>query len=426
MASISTDANNNRTIQFKRADRKRKIIYLGHLPMKTVEAIKTKVEALNAADIAKLPIDFKTAEWLQQIDCWLYDKLAAVGLVEQRVDKKEQAIGKFIDDYLIKRTDIKPGTMTNLKQARRWLVGFFGEEKSLADVNVADADEFRIHLNEHIGENTLRRMCKRARQFFQVAVRKKLIPTNPFGEMKGLSSQGHPERYHFVTKEVANKVLDACPDPEWRLIFALSRFGGLRCPSEHLALCWSDVDWDHSKLMIRSPKTEHHAGKERRIIPLFPELKPLLEAAYATAGGAEYVINRYRSTNVNLRTQLLRIIAKAGVSPWPKLFQNLRSTRETELAEIFPVHVVCQWLGNSETVAKKHYLQVTDSHYERAVGAICPPLHIPMQKGAATGGNHCKGKNASSTHDEAFQEVSTAFKAVQLCTVTLGRFEPPF
>ncbi|HAY82860.1 MAG TPA: hypothetical protein DCY79_23880 [Planctomycetaceae bacterium] len=29
----------------------------------------------------------------------------------------------------------------------------------------------------------------------------------------------------------------------------------------------------------------------------------------------------------SLRTQLLRIIKKAGVNPWPKLFHNLRASR---------------------------------------------------------------------------------------------------
>ncbi len=63
--------------------------------------------------------------------------------------------------------------------------------------------------------------------------------------------------------------------------------------------------------------------------------------------GAEFVIQRYRSTNANLRTQLERIIRKAGLKPWPKLFHNLRATRQTELEETFPTHVVCEWLGNS-------------------------------------------------------------------------------
>ena len=57
--------------------------------------------------------------------------------------------------------------------------------------------------------------------------------------------------------------------------------------------------------------------------------------------------------------------APVGSLRWPKLFQNLRSTRETELADEFPMHVVCQWIGNSQPIAAKHYLQVTDDHFSK-------------------------------------------------------------
>lgn len=105
-----------------------------------------------------------------------------------------------------------------------------------------------------------------------------------------------------------------------------SRYGGLRCPSEHLGLTWGDVDWENNRITIRSPKTEHHAGGSSRAIPLFPELRPFLEAAFDQAEpGTEEIITRYRDRNANLRTQLLRIIELAGVKPWPKLFHNLRA-----------------------------------------------------------------------------------------------------
>ena len=45
----------------------------------------------------------------------------------------------------------------------------------------------------------------------------------------------------------------------------------------------------------------------------------------------------------------------------------MRASRQTELEETFPTHVVCKWMGNSPKVAQKHYLQVTDSHFEKAV-----------------------------------------------------------
>ncbi len=61
------------------------------------------------------------------------------------------------------------------------------------------------------------------------------------------------------------------------------------------------------------------------------------------------------------------IVCWVGIEPWPKLFQSLRSTRETELTEEYPLHVACAWIGNSRPVAAKHYLQVTEGHFEQAV-----------------------------------------------------------
>ena len=67
-----------------------------------------------------------------------------------------------------------------------------------------------------------------------------------------------------------------------------------------------------------------------------------------------------------MRTQFGRILKRANIDAWPKPWQNLRSTRETELAERFPLHVVCEWIGNSRPVALEHYLQVTDGHFKQA------------------------------------------------------------
>ena len=204
--------------------------------------------------------------------------------------------------------------------------------------------------------------------------------------------QANPERFYFVTREEISRVFDACPDAQWRLIFALSRFVGMRCPSEHLRLRWCDIDWANNRIHITSPKTEHHVGGESRVAPLFPELRPFLRDCFEQAAdGDEFVITRYREATQNLGTQGKRIVRQAGLKPWPKLFQNLRSTRETELAEDYPMHVVCAWIGNSQPIAAKHYLQVTDAHFSRAVecteSSAAPALQIPVQHSHETPGN---------------------------------------
>jgi integrase len=121
-------------------------------------------------------------------------------------------------------------------------------------------------------------------------------------------------------------------------------------------------------MLVRSRKTEHHEGKETRTVPLFPELRPYLDSVWDEAEeNTEFVITRWRDTEANLRTRLHSIIRDADLEPWPKAFVALRSTRRTELEELFPSHVVNAWLGHSQRVAERHYLQVTEEHFAKAV-----------------------------------------------------------
>ena len=407
MASITKDARGNRTIQFVGIDRKRRSIRLGKCSQRQAEAIKVHVERLVHATMSRHPADPDTSRWLAQIDTQLADRLSRVGLIPKR---DATTLLAFLDAYIAMRSDVKPGTRMLYRQTRRNLLSFFAADKPLSSFTPGDADAWRLHLKEQaLAENTIRRRCGRAKQFFNAAVRRKLIPENPFADLKS-NVHGNPERFYFVTREEIGRVIEACPDADWRVIFALSRFGGLRCPSETLSLRWCDIDWQNNRMLVTSPKTEHHIGGESRLVPLFPELRPFLEDAFEQAAdGTEFVVNRYRDRTQNLGTQGKRIVRKAGMTPWPKLFQNLRSTRETELSEQFPMHVVCAWIGNSQSVAAKHYLQVTREHFDRAV-AEGEALQNPVQQSHETTRNVPKVVNSDSGEQARFSEDCDALR----------------
>ena len=69
---------------------------------------------------------------------------------------------------------------------------------------------------------------------------------------------------------------------------------------------------------------------------------------------------------VNLRTALARLIVLAGLTPWQKIFVNLRSSRETELLAVYPVADVCRWFGHSPAVAARFYAQARTEVADRA------------------------------------------------------------
>ena len=406
MASISNDPNGRRRILFVGADGKRRAIRLGKVSLRYAEAAKVKVEDLVSARITGHASADETTRWLGNLEASLYDKLARVGLAKPR---ESAMLGAFTRAYIDGRSDIKPRTKINLDRARTYLLAFFAADLSLRDITLGDAEDFRMHLiGEGKAENTVRRAIGRARQFFSAAKRRGLIVANPFEGISVAMRTNH-DRYHFVSREDAQKVINACPDAQWRLIFALARFGGLRCPSEVLALTWADVNWEHGRIRVPSPKTEHHDGGASRMIPLFPELRlHLLEVFEEAEPGTEHVIARYRDIGTNLRTHMHRIIRKAGLEPWPKTFQNLRSTRETELAEQFPMHVVCKWIGNSQPVAAKHYLQLTDEHFAQAissdVSAISKAAQNAAQKAHEDGRNDLKRATVANVESAVISE----------------------
>lgn len=286
-------------------------------------------------------------------------------------DASPETLKRFLDHDRDGRPSLKPTTVRNLGQTANRMVALVGAGKRLTTFTEGDADRFRNRLEaDGLSPATISREIKRAKQFFHSAVRNRLLAANPFDGLKA-GPQTNKDRMHFVSRDTAAKVLDACPDSEWRLIFALCRFAGLRRPSELLTLTWSAVDGAGGRFTVTSPKTEHHAGGGKRVVPISPELLPYLRAAFEEApAGTANVITRYREKNSNLRTQLCRILERASVTLWPKLFVNLRSSRETELAAEHPTHVVCAWLGNSPAVAAEHYLQVTEDHYRAAAGLL--------------------------------------------------------
>jgi len=357
------------------------------MSMRLAREVQTKVEDIVGASIAGHTPSQQTLHWIEEQrsnNSTLIEKLADLGLVNREYRPSvPDTLEAFLVDYVAGRTDIKPSTHQVYQRVKHYLLDYFENNRRLKDITKGEARRWTRYLLERgLAKATVRRSTGMARQFFNEALELKLITTNPFARLP-VVVEGNPSRLHFVDGDTIAKVIEACPSAEWRLLVGLARYGGLRVPSEVVALRWGDIDWANETFTVTSTKTEQHEGKGSRVVPIFPELLPLLQEAFDMAKeGTEYVIQRYRNPAQNLRTQLKKIIRRASVEPWPKLWQNLRSSRETELVERFPIQVVTAWLGNTTAVAMKHYLQVTDTHRQRATmeptvvvggGAKCAP-----------------------------------------------------
>lgn len=382
MASIGTDANGHRRILFYSPDGTRKTVRLGKCPKKAAETFKIRVEHLLSARIAGHAPDPELSRWLAELDAKVHDKLVRVGLADPREspDQSQQAarvtLDQFLTDYMARRgPSKKPATRIVWGQVMRMLRDYMPTGIALEDVTVGHAKNFVEQCNSAgLASSTTYKRVGFARQFFEDAVDWELIDKNPFAKVKLTRSSAKSNVE--VPRETIEQVLRHC-DTTWSAIVALSRYGGLRCPSEVLSLRWSDIDWEGSRMSVTEPKVEHHEGRGVRLVPLFPELRKHLDTAFAIApDGAEFVIDKpaYRKAamtaagwaNANLRTQFMKLLKKAGVTPWPRLFHSMRASRQTELERQFPRHVVCAWMGNTSAVAERHYLLVSEDDFKAA------------------------------------------------------------
>ncbi|MFM8892549.1 MAG: tyrosine-type recombinase/integrase, partial [Planctomycetia bacterium] len=290
-------------------------------------------------------------------------------------------LGEPLERHFAARPRKKQTTARNEQRARGLLESFFGKEKTLESITPGDGDDYRAWLQSKYASSSASVDLRRAKEFLEAARRRRLITENPFADLS-CGPQTNEDRIEFIPLDTIARVIAACPDLDWKLIFGFARYEGLRIPSELASMRWSDVDWERNRITVYSPKVEHHAGRKYRVVPIFPEMRPYLEQAYREREpGQELVVPRAHGAP-NLGTEADRIVTRAGIQPWEKTFVNLRGSRSDELERDYPAHVVDAWMGNSSRVRRRHYLKVTEADFERAAGY---PAQNPAHSAAVTG-----------------------------------------
>jgi len=383
-------------IQFLAPAGERRSVSLPDCDKRHAQQICTYVERLVASSITGAPVERAVALWVDGLSPKLRRKLESVGLVAPAPQQQSPAVprlGQFIKAYLDGRPDLTWRAKNNLEQAGTWLVRYFGADRPIDKITPAEAIQWRGWLGQHLSDNTIRRHCGRARQYFRHAVLAKLLSENPFGVIKGCSVQPS-EKQTFVTAEMTARLLEACPDVEWKVIVGLARLAALRIPSELMPLEWGHIHWEHHTLTVSCPKTRKQ-GRPFRVVPICPELYTILTEAFEAAEpGSRWIINRYRSSEQNLRTQLQRLCLRAGVPPFPRPFVAMRSSRVTEWVETFPVQCAAEWAGHTPAICQRHYLQLRSEYFRAATqkpvfGAATPrqtPGKVPAEEPAQARG----------------------------------------
>lgn len=424
MASISREPGRSSWRLRWRDGQRPRVIRLGAMPRKVAESFLVRFEELLGVRRGGGSIPQALQSWLDSLPPDLRDKLADAGLVERR---EAVTLGRLCDAFRESLPNLSRASQIRFRQVCERLTEYFGSDRDVTTIGPRDAEAWRAHLSAEgnrrdkgrktLEENTVRRRIGTAKQIFATAWRWKWIQDNPFDGL-ACSVRENLTRRAFVPWADVLRVIELAPGPEWRALLAFVRLTGCRVPSELQGLRWSDIDFESRRIVIRSPKTAHHGGEHAlRSCPLFPELVPYLEAWRDVAGpGVELplsapVFPMVRTGAVNLRTQFQRLIVRAGLTPWPKLFVNLRSSRESELLAAFPAADVCRWMGHSPAIAARFYAQPRPEVAERAAlvstvatsasgGGVGGP-HSGPQVGQIPGHSGSSAGASSNPHDAA-------------------------
>jgi len=323
--------------------------------------------------------------------------------------------------------------MAAYRQTTNSLIEFLGADTPIDNICTMDSDSWRKSLADDSGLSPATQVKRTivAKAIFSRAVRWGWLDESPSNHLRG-GSQSNPKRSAYVSVETIQSVLDACPNTQWRAIVGVARFAGLRCPSELAELTWADV----TRLTVRSPKTEGTEGHAVRVVPIDPRIMPVLQKLFDEAEPGSERVFAGITPKTNLRTHMLRILARAGLTPWPRLFHALRASCSCDWVERFPDHVVASWLGHSPRVAAEHYLQTRDEHFRLAAGVEGPAQQSGAESGALVAQNAAQHTTANQRTEAPIEsQVSSSCKvvrssAVECCkaqTMKVGGegFEPP-
>lgn len=288
-------------------------------------------------------------------------------------------------------------------------------------------------IDSDLRATTIHKRLNCARQMFRDATIRKLVSENPFAHVRHRIGDVS-ERRAYIPATDALRVIEHCPNTTWKVLVALSRFAGLRTPSESLSLKWADVDWERQRITVPVPKLQHLPGRGHRIIPMFPEVRPWLERAFDEAPeGSVYVVpEKYRRramtaagwANCNLRTTLEKVIRRAGVEPWPRLWHSMRASSETDLAGRFPLPVVAKWLGNTAAIAMKHYVDVTDADFKRAIVPDEKAAHKAAQQSFARRRGDTQASRPMNEKTPVLPGSANSCDILQSCLVERKGVEP--
>lgn len=352
-------------LQFMLDKQRRSVFLEAKYPKQVAKEVSFYVDELAKSVEFGLTLERRVLTWLENIDDDLRERLGRAGLISA---DKNVSIGELIELCMeAESPSMKHETISGKRVRFRQSEQRLDFTQRASRLDVVDVVRFKARLDADFSEATRAGILKAMARVYSWGESLGYVSSNPFSQVpKGSFSNKKKET--FVSQETYRRLIDGCDDAELRVLLALYRIGGLRL-SEAFEARWEDVDWDAERFTVRSPKTER-CGKDRRVIPLFPELRRELETLRSKSRSKDFIVVK-RRTKTSVYQAIKKLCADLGIPTWTRLVQNLRASRSNEIYREFNEVAESEWIGHSTVTARKHYLQLLDSDFVKATSSGC-------------------------------------------------------
>jgi len=317
------------------------------------------------------------------------------------------------------RKDLTPSTMNSKRLVwmnfATWIEANHLEITHLNQLTSdAIAEYLRVFRLHHTASTYNKALCV-LREVSHVVGEQADMDIDPWERFRLLPDDSHTRRE--FTRDELKHVMDAAAraGEEWRLLFAVGMYTGLRL-GDCCLLSWDTVNLDRKVIQTIPRKTRKFAKGKPLTIPIHPSLMPLIDAAdkkpveNEDAARSNFVMPMlaawYMKSHWRVDAGLKDIFASAGITTSIRIegrktttpdatFHSLRHTFVSFSANAgVPLPVVSSIVGHTSTAMTRHYYHENETELRRAVESV------PSLETLANPKPSAQDRNASSADAE--------------------------
>lgn len=314
---------------------------------------------------------------------------------------------------------LKATTIGELETAANHATAALGADFPMRRFDERSVDRIRSHLaGKNLAAATVCKVIRYLQGAFHRAVKRKLIPSNPFDGVELPKVQ--PNRVRIFQPTEAAALIESAPDLWWEALIRVGYTTGLRL-GEILNLTWANVDLGERLIHVDAKRAGEFTVGDRtypvlewssktyqaRCVPAPPDTVDVLRRMQARSGGSVYPflslerlaqIGKYRAgekhnasyklvNNLGRSWDAIQDNAAAHLSEgrsdpytWERRsFKTLRKSYGTVMSHHVPTHELKALMGHSSIrTTERYYLAPSDDLSAKVASAFADPLAVAV------------------------------------------------